>query len=198
MAWLDNGTGLAMQMIKVWDPLVRIFHWSLVTSFFVAYFTEFDVFELHTYVGYFVCGLLLFRVYWGFAGTRFARFTNFVEKPKEVFGYLRAIFDGDAKRYIGHNPAGGAMIVALLSVLVLTCISGLLLYGLEGNTGPLAFIYGSVPTEVDDWVEEIHTILSHLSVAMIAVHIMGVITSSLLHRENLANAMITGKKRAEK
>ena len=75
-------------MIKVWDPFVRIFHWSLVTSFFVAYLTQFDVFGLHIYAGYIVCCLLLFRVYWGFSGTKYARFTDFVKHPKEVLAYF--------------------------------------------------------------------------------------------------------------
>lgn len=187
---------MANQLIKVWDPLVRIFHWSLVASFFYTYFTQFDVLELHTYVGYLMCGLLLFRVFWGYSGTRYARFANYVKPPRVIVAYLRTIFNGTSKRFIGHNPAGGAMIISLLSVVALICISGLLLHGLEGGAGPLAFIHGQVSTRVDDWVEEIHSILSHLAIAMVALHVTGVIVSSLLHRENLIKAMVFGKKRS--
>lgn len=183
------------KLINVWDPYVRMFHWALVTSFFVAYLTEFDVLSLHNSAGYVVCILLLFRVYWGFFGPRYAKFSDFTYSPKAVLMYLSALVRRDAKRFKGHNPAGGAMVLAFLIMLALTCISGLVLYGLEGAAGPLAFLHGRFPSEVDDWFEEIHTLLSNAVTVMIVVHVIGVVWSCFLHRENLIKSMINGKKR---
>ena len=98
----------------VWDPLVRIGHWTLVIAFFTAYLSGDDLFNIHTWAGYVVAGYVLVRIVWGVIGTRHARFTDFVRGPGAVLGYLRSLFSGKAKDYAGHNPAGGAMVIALL------------------------------------------------------------------------------------
>ena len=183
------------ELKNVWDPYLRIFHWALVISFFVAYLTEFDVLTLHYAAGYVVCGLLVFRVYWGLYGPQHAKFSDFIYSPKTVLMYLRALARRDAKRYRGHNPAGGAMVLAYLIMLALICISGLVLYGLEGEAGPFAFLYGMFPSRVDDWFEEIHTFLSNVVIVMIVLHVAGILWSCFLHRENLIKSMINGKKR---
>jgi cytochrome b len=183
-------------MIRVWNLYLRIFHWSLVVSFSLAYLTEFDAYSLHNIAGYVVCLLLLYRIIVGIFGHGHVRFTDFVKSPRTIFNYIGAIFQNNAKRYIGHNPAGGAMVVALLITLLLVCISGLILYGLEGNAGPLAFLYGHFPGYVDDWVEDIHNYLSNFAALLIAFHLGGVLWSSFAHKENLIKAMITGEKRS--
>ena len=127
--------------IKVWDPLVRIGHWTLVAAFFIAYFTEEDLLTQHVWAGYTVAGVVLFRVLWGFIGTENARFKNFVRSPGPTLRYLVDIARNRAKRYIGHNPAGGAMIVALIASLAVTTWSGLEIYAIEENAGPLAGFY---------------------------------------------------------
>lgn len=127
-----NGT------IKVWDPLVRIGHWTLVTAFFVAYFTEEDLLTQHVWAGYTVAGVVLFRILWGFIGTSNARFKNFVCSPGTTWRYLGDIARNRAKRFIGHNPAGGAMIIGLIASLSVTTYSGLEIYAIEENAGPLA------------------------------------------------------------
>ncbi|MEZ5502881.1 MAG: cytochrome b/b6 domain-containing protein, partial [Halioglobus sp.] len=100
--------------VTVWDPIVRIGHWTLVIAFLTAYFTEDDLLTLHVWAGYVVGGIICFRLIWGLVGSRHARFSDFVRSPTVVWHYLRDLFAHRAKRYIGHNPAGGAMIVALL------------------------------------------------------------------------------------
>ena len=112
--------------INVWDPLVRLFHWMLVIAFGVAWLTEDEWMTLHSYAGYLIVALLLFRLFWGVIGPRHARFSDFVKSPSAVIGYLKDLTKLRAKRYIGHNPAGGAMIVALLICLVMTTLTGLL------------------------------------------------------------------------
>lgn len=126
--------------IKVWDPLVRIGHWTLLAAFFIAYFTEDDLLTQHVWAGYTVAGVVLFRVLWGFIGTKNARFKNFIRSPGVTVHYLADIARNRAKHYIGHNPAGGAMIVALLASIAVTTYSGLEIYAIEENAGPLAGI----------------------------------------------------------
>ena len=102
------------ELIKVWDLPLRIFHWLLVTAFFVAYFTEDDLLTVHVWAGYLVAGLLVFRIVWGFIGNEYARFSQFLCSPMLSIAYLKDLMQAKAKRYIGHNPAGAAMIVLLL------------------------------------------------------------------------------------
>lgn len=123
--------------IVVWDPFVRVFHWSLVASYAVAWASAEEWDWLHEQSGYFILVLIGLRVMWGLVGTRHARFSDFVYGPGRVLAYLRDLTSGTPRHYLGHNPAGGWMVIALLVSLLLTGISGLKLYGVEGY-GPLA------------------------------------------------------------
>lgn len=190
------------ETIRVWDPLVRIGHWVLVTAFFTAYFTEDDLLTQHVWAGYAVAGVILFRVLWGFVGTRNARFTSFVRSPKMTARYLADIAKNRAQRYIGHNPAGGAMIVALLVFLALTVFSGLEIYAIEENAGPLAgFVIadsdrdGGHDDEEEFW-EEVHEVSANFTLFLVILHVGGVFLASVTHRENLVRSMINGRKHA--
>ena len=179
--------------VKVWDLLVRLFHWTLVLSFAIAYLTEDDWMLLHVYAGYVIGILLLFRLIWGFVGSRYARFSSFVYRPGIVRDYLKKAVAFKAPRYMGHNPAGGAMILMLISVLAVTVISGLFLYGTTDYSGPLAGVFqGEFAADI---LEETHEIFADLSVLLIVLHLGGVIFSSLEHQENLVKSMITGLKK---
>ncbi|MBT4518780.1 MAG: cytochrome B [Halieaceae bacterium] len=177
--------------IKVWDPLIRVFHWSLVFFFILAYATEDDWMTVHSYAGYCIAGLILFRLIWGVIGTRHARFTDFITTPSNVIGYMKQLPAGRAKRYIGHNPAGAAMIVVLLVSLSMTLFSGASLYATEGQ-GPLVGTFMASWSE--DALEEVHEFFANFTLLMVVAHVMGVLLSSLLHRENLVKSMITGRK----
>jgi cytochrome b len=180
--------------VRVWDPFVRIFHWSLVLTFTVAYATgeEFEV--LHNNTGYAVLGLVLLRIVWGFIGTRHARFRDFVYPPAEVKVFLQDTFRQRAQRYLGHNPAGGAMIVMMLLGLVVTTVTGIAFLGIDDGTGPLAMLAGS-PDWTRETLEEVHEFFANLMVLLVVVHIIGVIVESRLHHENLVKAMFSGRKR---
>ena len=140
-----------MKTIKVWDLFVRVFHWSLVLAILSQLITAEDFQPIHIRIGYFIIVLLVLRIMWGFIGTRHARFTDFLYPPADVLTYLKGLFRGTAPRYTGHNPAGGAMVIALLVVLSLTTLSGLLTHRAEGR-GPLVLGTGNLvsPALADD------------------------------------------------
>lgn len=181
--------------VRVWDPLVRVFHWSLAAGFATAYIVEDHVLDVHVAAGYLVLGLVIARLIWGVIGTRHARFSDFVRGPRETLRYLRSMLSFDAPRYLGHNPAGAAMIVMLLITLSLTGLSGLALYGAEEFSGPLAGLMSGVSHEVAEGIEEVHEFLANLTLTLVLLHLAGVLISSLAHRENLMAAMISGDKR---
>lgn len=182
-------------MVEVWDILVRIFHWSLVSFVLVLFITEDEFLTIHSYAGYTVLLLVLFRLLWGFIGTYHARFRNFVTSPQAAVKYLKDEIAGDAKRYIGHNPAGAIMIVMLLITLIGTGFTGMATIATEGR-GPLAgtFIAGFS----GELLGEIHEFFTGVILTLIILHVAGVVFSSLAEEENLVKAMITGKKKEEK
>ena len=182
--------------IKVWDPLVRLFHWSLVAAFFIAYFTEDELQDVHVWAGYLIVGLLAVRLIWGVIGPHYARFNDFVRSPATTLTYTKDVLRGRAKRYIGHNPAGGAMITLLLLSLIVTTISGMALYGADAWRGPLAGLLQNVGEEGVDVLEEIHEFSANFTLALVGIHVLGVVWESLLHKENLVRSMFTGRKRA--
>jgi cytochrome b len=195
---------------RVWDPVVRVFHWSLVAAFTIAWLTGEDESRLHELAGYAVIGLVLIRVVWGFVGTQYARFRDFVYRPSTVLAYAREMLTRKSKRYLGHNPLGGMMIIALLLSLLAASVTGLVLQGAKEGTGPFAAITASTSVTLpaviskavaddDDegageaW-KELHEFFANLSLLLVALHIAGVIVGSLVHRENLVRAMFTGRK----
>lgn len=178
--------------VRVWDPLVRVFHWSLVLFFFTAYLSE-DVSDtVHIWSGYAVGCLITFRLLWGLVGTKHARFTDFVRSPRSVLAYLKAIPAGKAPRYLGHNPAGGAMVIALLVSLTGTIVFGMATLGAHDQAGPLAGTW--LASFNDHTLKEIHEFFANSTLALVFLHIAGVLFSSLHHRENLVRSMIHGRK----
>ena len=179
---IESGGARPPETVRVWDPFVRVFHWSLVTLFAIAYATGDEVERVHIAAGYAIAGLIAVRIAWGIFGSRYARFSTFVRTPREVFAYLRDAVVFKARRYLGHNPAGGAMILALLAMLAGTCGTGYMM--------TLDAYWGS------KWLEHVHEVLANLTVALIVLHVLGVLAASFEHGENLIKAMITGWKRA--
>jgi len=193
--------------IYIWDRFVRVFHWTLAAAFCVAYASGEENASVHAYAGYLVLGLVASRIVWGLLGPRHARFASFVRGPAAVLGYLRGLAGhAPLERHLGHNPAGGWMVLALLACLTLTTVSGVVVYGIEGH-GPLASLAaGTTAAEThtraahrDDaaeevW-EEIHEAAANLTLGLVLLHVGGVAVSSLRHRENLVRAMFSGYKR---
>lgn len=180
--------------IKVWDLFVRLFHWILVASFLTAYLSEDDFLSLHTFAGYTILILIALRLVWGVIGSKYARFSNFIFPPSKIKAYLLSVIAFRAKPYLGHNPAGGAMIFALLLSLIMTILSGLLTYGAVEFSGPLASITASSSDWLANVYEEAHEIFANLTVILVLLHLAGVLMASLQHHENLVKSMITGYK----
>ena len=168
--------------IRVWDPFVRLFHWGLVLSFGVAWLSSKSWEQVHDWAGYAAGTLVLSRAAWGVLGSRYARFSQFVRSPRTVLAYLGAIARGDETRYVGHNPAGGAMVVALMLAMAATACTGWML---------TTDAYWGVT-----WVQNVHSLLAHSVLLLVCVHLAGVMLASFRHRENLVAAMISGRKLA--
>ena len=198
----------------VWDPLVRFGHWALVAAFAVAYLSAEEEAGgpglLHVWGGYVVGAIVVLRVVWGFVGPRHARFRDFVRSPIVALAYFRDLLYGRARRYVGHSPAGGAIVIALLVCLAATVATGLVAYGEEGK-GPLAVVMTNTNAngneaehrafaktggeKSESTIGELHGVLANITVALVVAHIFGVVVASVVHKENLVLAMITGSKR---
>ncbi len=166
----------------VWDAPVRAFHWLMVLAFAGAWLTaESERWRLvHVTLGYTMAGLVAFRLAWGAIGTRYARFSSFVRGPRAVARYVRSLLHGRPEHHVGHNPAGAVAIVALLALTALVAASGWATYNDLGG----------------GWLEEIHEAIANAMLAVVGVHVAGVALGSLLHRENLVAAMVSGRKAA--
>lgn len=184
--------------IKVWDLFVRTFHWTLVLTFFIAYLTEDELLSIHTIVGYIVMGLLILRIIWGFIGSQHARFSDFIYPIKTIKTFIKDTLQLKARRYLGHNPAGGAMVLLMLVSLLLTSVTGLLIYGAAEQAGPLASWFTQGQSDWTDLYEETHEFFANFTLLLVFVHVAGVIIESRIHKENLVKSMIDGYKAAEK
>jgi cytochrome b len=177
---------------KAWDPLIRVFHWSLVVSFVIAFITEDDWMDVHIWAGYAVSALIVFRLFWGLVGTRNARFTSFVRSRRVVTEHLKAMLAFKPAHYLGHNPVAAVMVMLLLSSIVMVAFSGIVLIAIDGQ-GPLANTLFSSWNE--EWMKDLHELLANFSLLLVFGHIAGVLFSSFLEGENLAKAMVTGRKK---
>jgi cytochrome b len=168
--------------IAVWDLPVRAFHWLLALTFAGAFLTAESerVRDVHVVLGYTFAGLVAFRLLWGLVGGRHARFSSFVRGPRAVVRYLGSLASGSPEHHVGHNPAGGWAIVAMLVLGMLVAASG---YATYSDIGGHA-------------MEELHEGAANAMLALVVVHIAAVLVSGFLHRENLVKAMLTGYKRA--
>jgi cytochrome b len=168
--------------VRVWDLPTRLFHWSLVASFATAFLTSESekLRDVHVLAGYSLAGLVVFRLLWGFIGGTHSRFADFLPTPRKVIDYLKSLVDGEPQHYVGHNPAGAVAIFALLGLGFAAAASGWAVYEDMGG----------------HFMEELHEVAANGMMAVVVIHIAGVIVSSWLHKENLVRAMITGWKKS--
>ncbi len=164
----------------VWDLPTRLFHWLLALTFAGAYLTSEGerLRDVHMLLGYTAAGLVAFRALWGVVGTRYARFTSFPLSPRATVDYLKSLLSLSPRHYLGHNPAGSWAILAMLALIAATALTG---WAAAVEIGP-------------EWLEDVHEVVANGTLALVAVHVGAVIVSSVLHRENLPRAMVTGYK----
>lgn len=167
--------------VRIWDPLVRLLHWSLVGTFAASWLTRHSPGAVHEWLGYAVLGIVFLRLIWGFLGSRYARFAQFIRSPAATLRYAGALAARRQPRYLGHNPLGAWMIVALVLTTLGICISGWL-YTTDRYWGV-------------EWVETVHRWLTNFGLALVALHLTGVVVTSLHERENLVASMVHGTKR---
>ncbi len=172
-----------LQKILVWDAPTRAFHWLQALCFLGAYLTSDSekYRDIHVTLGYILFGLIVFRLLWGFIGTRYAKFSSFLFKPSQIIGYILSLFKGKPEHFIGHNPVGSIAIWLLLGLGLTLGVTGMML----------------LQDDVADIVEEIHEYATNAMLVVIGLHLIGVFMSSFLHKENLARAMVTGSKSGE-
>ncbi len=172
-----------MKKILVWDLPTRIGHWLLVTAFILSFMTgDGEAWRLvHVAAGYAVAGVIVFRIFWGVAGTRYARFTSFLFSPRSVFAYLGELLKSKPGHWVGHNPAGSYAIYILILLGLATTVSGFAVYAEIGG----------------EWVEDAHDVLSYTMLGMVCFHVLGVVVSSLAHHENLVRSMLDGYKQGK-
>jgi len=187
--------------VRVWDPFVRIVHWALATIVLTAWIFD-EPLRMHTWLGYAAATLVVVRILWGFVGSEHARFVNFVRGPRMVIGYLAGLIRFSSPRYLGHSPAGGAMIVALLVMIVVTTGTGMANLAAEQGEGPLASVIAKVEPQPGHrhpklFIREVHETAANITLALVVLHVCGVLLASFAHRENLVLAMITGRKRRD-
>lgn len=181
--------------VNVWDWRIRFFHWTLVAGFITEYLTgEYRWGGVHELAGYGLCLLLLARLYWGFSGSQYARFSSFIFSPSETLAYARAMLTGHPKHYYGHNPAGALMVFALLVLLSLIFATGLLTLAVIDYDGPFIALANMVDDETSYAIRHFHRFLVNLALVMVGLHLMGVVAGSIQHKENLVRAMVTGRK----
>ncbi|MDI3563008.1 cytochrome b/b6 domain-containing protein [Bradyrhizobium sp. Arg816] len=171
----------ASRTVAVWDLPLRLWHWALAVSILAAWFTPTVYDTLHRIVGYTVLGLLAFRLVWGFRGSRYSRFRMVGVRLRAAPHYLWNLRRGMTGRYIGLNPAGTLMLVALLLAIAVSAITGAM--------SVTVTFFGLW------WVEDTHAIASDAVIVLAVVHVLGVVLMGLLQRENLIRAMFTGRKR---
>lgn len=170
--------------VKVWDPLVRLSHWTLALGCIANLTVLREIKSVHRYVGYVVLAAVVVRLVWGVIGTRHARFSDFTPGPRRLLTYLVALSRGREPRYVGHNPAGAVMMLALMGLVLICGVTGWMM-GLDAFWG-------------EPWLENLHEGAANVIQIMAIVHVLAALVESWRHRENLVLAMITGFKRAPK
>jgi cytochrome b len=190
--------------IRVWDPFIRMFHWLLAAAVLIDWVTD-EPRWMHVWLGYLAGALIVLRIVWGFIGPKHAQFVSFVRGPSMVLGYFAGLIRFSSRRYLGHSPAGGAMVIALLVMVAATVGTGMANLAADQGEGPLSGIVAKVDRlarvpgqrRPPLLMKQVHETVANVTLVLVVLHVFGVALASFAHRENLVHAMITGRKRAE-
>jgi cytochrome b len=183
-----------MKKNLVWDIPVRLFHWLLVLSLFGQWLTA-EVLEnsmhIHFFIGYFTLGLIIFRLLWGFFGTRYAKFSSFIAGPKAIIGYLQTLVSKQKTVTTGHNPLGGLLLPAVLILVGLQAISGLFTSDDIVSAGPY---YDTVNSTIQKWMQWLHHNVFDVLIGLVVIHVLAITWYQWGLKHDLITPMLTGKK----
>ncbi|PKO33975.1 MAG: cytochrome B [Betaproteobacteria bacterium HGW-Betaproteobacteria-7] len=166
--------------VRVWDPFIRIFHWSLVSCVLLNYFVIDDGESLHQWIGYTASALVVARIFWGFVGSKHARFADFFPTPARLKQHLQRVISGQPDTHPGHNPVGALMMLALIALV--------LALGVSGYMQSLDAFWG------EEWLQEVHELLGTTLISLAGLHAAAAIIMSRVERTNLIGAMFSGVK----
>lgn len=193
----ETNSSADTDFIPVWDLFIRVFHWSLVLCILIAIVTGFllgsEWVDVHVYAATTATALIFLRVLWGFLGSSYARFSSFTFSPKTVIAHAKSLVTGRAKRYIGHNPLGGTMILALIASIAMLALTGAMVLGGILKLGPLAFVSSYA---IGGAFKELHELFANLLLFLVIGHVGGVVVETLHTKDPLVPAMVSGKKPA--
>ncbi|MDZ4201247.1 MAG: cytochrome b/b6 domain-containing protein [Gallionella sp.] len=180
---MRDGDDSAMARVRIWDLPVRVGHWSLVAAFVIAWLSgDSERWRMvHVVAGFVMAGALVFRLFWGLAGSRYARFSSFMFSPSQAVAYLKDILHGGGRHWVGHNPAGSYAIYLLILLGFAVTLSGWAVYAEAGG----------------EWLEDGHELIADAMLAVVGLHVVGAVVSSLAHRENLIRSMVSGYKQGK-
>jgi cytochrome b len=178
--------------VRVWDGPTRLFHWAIVILVVAAYATwQLNWMDWHTRCGYAVLALALFRVLWGFFGSETARFARFLAAPRAAARHLLHAFHREPDRQVGHNAAGGWMVLLFVLLLLGEALSGLYVANDVADEGPLTEL---TPAPVANAITALHSILWNALLAAVALHLLAILIYAAAKGQNLLRPMITGCK----
>ncbi len=182
------------RIILVWDFPTRLFHWLLVIFVIISFVTGNiggNAMQYHSWSGFAILVLILFRLVWGFVGSRESRFVTFVKDPFAVVRYAMSLLRRDSPHYLGHNPLGGWSIIAMLCALAVQATTGMFANDDIATEGPL---YEWVSKATSDGLTRIHRLNQEVIIALVSIHVLAVLFYFFYKRENLVKPMITGVK----
>jgi cytochrome b len=179
--------------MRVWDAPIRLFHWVLIVLIGTSWLTQYeDWMGWHKLSGYTILTLLLFRIAWGFVGSDTARFSRFLRSPLAALRHLGQITRREPDTEIGHNAAGGWMVLVMLALLLVQAVSGLFANDDIDTEGPLTNL---ISKQQSDWFSHVHSLTFTLIEIVIVLHVLAITAYIVLKKQNLVRPMITGKKR---
>lgn len=192
MATISEDTSVRTSPVIVWDGAVRVVHWLIALLFIAAWYTHRTNLQWHLYAGYCLLTLVLFRIYWGFAGSTTARFAHFVKGPRSVVRYARGLFRRGPSNRVGHNPLGGLAVITFLGLLLSQCLMGLFVTDVDGlESGPLSSL---ISFDMSRTLSEWHGRVFKLLQLFVAVHLAAILFYFVAKRDNLVRPMLTGRK----
>jgi cytochrome b len=189
----EDWTVRPMRRVLVWDAPTRLFHWLAASLVVAAYVTlRLNWMDWHGRIGEALLALVLFRLLWGFFGSETARFSQFLAAPAKAVAHLSRVFHREPDEQVGHNPAGGWMVVLLMALLLGETLSGLYVQNDIADEGPLTEL---VPAPVANLIDALHSLIWQALLAAVALHLLAILIYAIAKRHNLVAPMITGRKR---